>query len=248
MAKRSPASHKDVPLEDLDFVALVEKVRRSKVKAESDAAFDEIERRVQPRLKQISFRFNIPGCTPPDIYQECLFALRFKAIKDYDKERGDGTGPYPFDKFAALCVRRHLSTKLKASYQCKKRVLNSYISLDQDRNESSNDQLVLADILPKTKGTILDSIEQTEYHKELFTQLFRKLSKFEKDVFRFYIQKYSYEEICKKINDLYKSKRKKIRVNIKSVDNSLSRIKHKGLVIFNKYGDKDIGNINKKHK
>lgn len=228
---------KTVSLEELDFVELVEAVRRAKGDTEANAAFEEIERRMQPRIKQISFKFRIPGFAPPDVYQESLFALRFKAIKDYDKTRGDGTGPYPFDKFAVLCIRRHLSTKLKASYQCKKRVLNSYVSLDQDRNDSSNDQLFLADILPRTEGTILDGLEKGEYHKELFTQLFRRLSSFEQMVFKLYVQRYSYEEISGKINEA--AKKSRIKINIKSVDNALSRIKHKAQVVFDKYGDKE---------
>ena len=106
---------------DVDYVELVEIVRRSRIKTKSNAAYQEIEKRMKTKLQQIAFKFNIPGMNNEDIYQEALFALRYKAVKDYNADRGNDTGPYPFDKFAILCIRRHLATSLKASYQNKKK-------------------------------------------------------------------------------------------------------------------------------
>lgn len=229
MAKKSNSSgNKSVDYQqivDADFVTLVDIVRRSTNREKSDAAFNEIEKRMQPKIKQISYKFNIPGHSFSDLYQESLYALRYKAIKDYNKDRGDDTGPYPFDKFAVLCIRRHLSTKLKASYQNKKKVLNGSASLDQNRNESSAETLFLADIVPDKGGPILEEIEKNEYYKSLFSNLFNCLSNFEQDVFLLYIQRYSYEQIAEKINN---SRRKnKSKINVKSIDNALSRIKIK---------------------
>lgn len=240
--KASKASiHKKRRLESkvvkLDYVELVDMVRKSRSNEKSNIAFNEIERRMMPKIKQISYKFNIPGCSRYDICQESLFALRFKAIKDYDPTRGNGTGPYPFDKFAVLCIRRHLSTKLKASYQNKKRVLNSCLSLDQDRNTSSDDNLYLADIIPRTDGNVLENLEQNEYYKTLFSKLFEKLSKFEREVFMLYIHKFSYDQISARINKKHGNKKSKI--NVKSVDNALSRIKNKAKEIFDKYGKEE---------
>lgn len=219
---------------EMDYVELVDTVRRSRSKEKQNAAFDEIERRMQPKIKKISYRFRIPGSGVSDVYQEALYALRYKAIKDYDKDRGNDSGPYPFDKFAVLCIRRHLSTKLKSSYQNKKKILNSSISLDQDRNDSSDDTLFLSDIIPRSDGTILEDIEDSEYYKKLFTQLYHKLSNFEKQVFILYVKRYSYEQISFKINSVSKKK-----TDVKSVDNALSRIKHKAHDIFLKYGEEE---------
>lgn len=219
---------------ELEFIDLVEIVRypskSKKHKEKQEHAFNEIEKRMSEQIKRISYRFRIPGHNVQDIYQEALFALRFKAIKDYDKDRGTNGEPYPFDRFAALCIRRHLSTKLKSSYQNKKKVLNSSVSLDQDRNDSSDETLMLSDILPYTEETILELIEKNEYFKILFTKLVGKLSKFEQQVFALYVQKYSYEQIAEKINSLGEE------VNVKSIDNALSRIKHKAREVFEKHG------------
>ena len=218
---------------EMDFIELVDVVRRSRDKEKQNAAFNEIEKRMQPKIRKISYRFRIHGSNFNDVYQEALYALRYKAIKDYDKDRGNDSGPYPFDKFAVLCIRRHLSTKLKSSYQNKKKVLNSSISLDQDRNDSNDDSLFLADIVPRTDGTILEDIEQNEYFRTLFTKLYHKLSGFEQQVFLLYIQKYSYDQIADKINH---DKEVRKKYDVKSVDNALSRIKHKAHTIFLKYG------------
>ena len=141
--KKKARARKAVVYSDLTYTQLVDIVRKSRNEDHKNLAFNEIEKRMTVKIKQISYRFRIPGSNVNDVYQESLFALRYKAIKDYDETRGNDTGPYPFDKFAVLCIRRHLSTKLKSSYQNKKKVLNSSISLDQDRSDSSDDSLVL---------------------------------------------------------------------------------------------------------
>jgi|TARA_Y100000310_G_C20669839_1_gene809635 DNA-directed RNA polymerase specialized sigma24 family protein len=220
----------------LDFVDLVNAVRRSRKKDRINAAYSEIERRMKPKLQQIAFRFNIPGMGHDDIYQEALYALRFKAIKDYDKTRGNDSGPYPFDKFAILCIRRHLATNLKSSYQNKKKVLNQSLSIDQERTDKSTDEsLFLSDIISLVKTDILDGLEKKEYYSTLISNLFSKLSDFEKQVFFYYVRKYSYEQIADLINRRNNLKGKN-RVNVKSVDNSLSRCKAKGKQIFAKFG------------
>ena len=116
------------------------------------------------------------------------------------------------------------------------------MSLDQDRNESSEEALFLADIIPRTEGTILQEIGDKEYHNFLFNKLYEKLSRFEKQVFVLYSQRYSYEEIAKLIKkkakkDGTKNKNKKIADIIKSVDNALSRMKQKAKEVFVKHGE-----------
>jgi len=220
--------------QSLDYIELVEIVRTSRRKARIDEAYHQIVQRMRTRLQQISFKFYIPGMSNDDIYQEALYALRYKAIKDYDKTRGSGGEPYPFDKFAILCIRRHLSTNLKASYQNKRKVLNQSISLDQERNESQ-DTLFLSDILSLSDSNVLDDLETKEYYTRLFTALYKKLSDFERQVFFLYAKKYSYEEIAEKINRIRK-KKNLAKIGVKSIDNGLSRTKSKARIIFSNIG------------
>jgi hypothetical protein len=122
--------------------------------------------------------------------------------------------------------------------------LNTSLSLDQDRNESSEEALFLVDIIPRTEGTIMDELGDKEYHNFLFNKLYEKLSKFEKQVFILYSQKYSYEEIAvlikkKAKRDDSKMKNKKVKDIVKSVDNALSRMKQKAKEVFEKHGEEE---------
>jgi DNA-directed RNA polymerase specialized sigma24 family protein len=115
------------PIKELPYDILVDIIRnKGKVsKEEVNEAYNEIEHRIKGKIIYIVNQFYIPGCNFDDIYQEALFALRFKAIIDYRKEKIGKKGPYPFDKFAILFIRRHLSTLLKSSFQNKRKALNT---------------------------------------------------------------------------------------------------------------------------
>lgn len=231
--KNTSQSSPAVAFDAASYVKLVDKVRKSKKQHEVNFAFEQIANGLKPRIRSLCSKFRIAGLGQDDIYQEALYALRFKAIKDYDQTRGTGEGPAPFDRFALLCIRRHLATELKTSFQIRRTVLNTSISLDQERNEHKDD-LSLVNILPSTTGDVLDFVENKEYFTKLVGKLLSKLSKFEREVFLLYVEKYTYEEISEIIN------RRKLRqpVNIKGVDNALSRIKHKAQSIFNRMADR----------
>lgn len=209
---------------------LVYQVRDAKTDAAFNIAFEKIANHLEPKIKKIAGKFRIPGCTFDDVYQECLYALQYKAIKDYDETRGtDRTKPAPFDRFALLCIRRHLATTLKTSKQNRHAVINTSQSLDQDRS-NNNDELSLINIVCATEGDVLGTLQKSEYFKNFINKLLIKLSQFEKQVFYLYAQQYTYEEISKLINTHRNVGR--IRVNVKGVDNALSRIKNKADILF----------------
>ena len=233
MSRKKKSENNIDPIQHL--INLVDIVRKARKKEKINKAFEEIINILDIKIKQISYRFNIAGFGFNDVYQEALYALRYKAIKDYDPDRGSTDEPYPFDKFAMLCMRRHLSTIRKTSYQNKKKVLNFSISLDQERGDygsgQGDEQFSLMDLIPQTTISVVDKIEKTEYYKQLFESLLDKLSSFEQEVFILYIKKYSYEQITKIINKKrYIIQDKKI--DVKSVDNAIVRIKHKSKTIL----------------
>jgi len=237
MGRSRPVKRISGPVEELKYEELVEVVRGDGREKRKNKAYNEIEKRIRIKILYIIRQFYIPGLNFDDILQEALYALRFKSIPDYDGSRGSGEQPYPFDKFAVLCIRRHLSTLLKSSFQNKKKALNTSISLDQDRGSHDDENLYLVDIIPKTDNCIIDTIGDKEYYKKLFKTLYTRLSKLEKNVFILYTYKYSYDEMTAKINRAYKVRGMKKKVNVKSVDNALSRIKVKGKEVFKKYGE-----------
>ena len=239
MTKTGSGKRMSRPVEKLEYEDLVEMVRGTGRDKRKNQAYNEIEKRVKLKITYIVGKFYIPGLNYDDILQEALFALRFKAIPDYNKDKGTGTTPYPFDNFAILCIRRHLSTILKSSFQNKRKALNTSLSLDENRGSHDDEDLYLSDIVPHIEGNIIEMLGEKEYYKNLFNKLYVRLSKLEKNVFILYAYKYSYDEITDKINKDCRAKGSKKRVSIKSIDNSLSRIKIKAKEIFEKFGKKN---------
>lgn len=216
-----------------DYIRLISIVKKSRSKDKSDRAFDEIMLMIKPKIKNVVVRFRIVGYDQNDIYQEALRALRFKAIEDYDQTRGFGEGPALFDRFALLCIRRHLSTEFKSSRQSKKKVLNTSVSIDKDNNSSHSnpEELSLSNILSANNKDVITDLGDKEYFRNLMVLLSENLSNFEKQVLVLYKQRYSYEEIADKIN----KNRIKVKVNIKAIDNALMRVKAKARSIFLTY-------------
>jgi DNA-directed RNA polymerase specialized sigma24 family protein len=223
--------------EILLLIELVEIVRRSRKKTKADIAFSEITKILKIKIDQLVYRFTIPGSQQQDVRQEALFALRYKAIKDYDQSRSLMKDISPFDKFAMLCMRRHLATKLKAAFQNKSRALTDAVSLDRDRgsSERSEENLFLSDIIPHPGKDVAEQIKDKEYFRLLMGHLCQKLSSFEKEVLRLYSHRYSYNEIADIINRRYKKK----MIEVKSIDNALSRIKNKAKDVVEKFGEED---------
>ena len=108
------------------------------------------------------------------------------------------------------------------------------ISLDQDRNTSnSNESLFLSDILSSNEKDVFEFVNDRNRMKLLFTELYSRLSEFEKEVFILYCKRYSYEEIAYFINKTYHNSDEFILV--KSIDNGLSRIKKKAKEVYKNF-------------
>ena len=188
-----------------------------------DILFNEIVAQIDPLISKIANKFTIPGYDRYDLYQEALFAVRFKAMKDFKPDRIIGDDMIGFEKFAALCTKRHLSTLLKTSFQNKKFTLNSSVSIHGNSKNLNNDDFNLIDIIDTGENTGIGLAERKEEFRILLAKLIESLSDFEKRVLMLYAQKFSYKEI----SDLINSSGEKVKVNIKGVDNALSRIKVK---------------------
>jgi len=218
-----------IPLSDL--VIKLKSVTQKKYK---DQYFQDILDRIDPLIKKISYKYNVAGHDSFDIYQEALFALRFKAIRDFDIERTHKGDKVSFEKFASLCVKRHLSTLLKTSFQNKKYTLNSSISMHAERSlGAGEDTGTLADIIAGVNENDLDRVIREEQFSLIVVELLKVLSSFEKKVLLLYAQKYSYKEI----SDIINESREKVKINIKGVDNALSRIKIKARTLLDKLNE-----------
>ncbi len=149
------------------------------------------------------------GAEKSDIIQEGMIGL-YKAIKDYNPQSGAS-----FRSFADLCITRQIITAIKTATRQKHMPLNSYISLNKNTDDESD-------------NTMIDSISENRHldpeeimiNKErmsfIESKLNSSLSKYETNVLRGYIAGKNYAEISM---ELGKSE--------KSIDNALQRIKKK---------------------
>jgi len=197
--------------EEFRIVLLVNRVRDNAC----EAAFAELREYLSSYINLFERKYKIPGCDADEIEQECLFALRFKAIEDFNPTRGR------FRSFAILCMKRHLFSIIKASSQQKRRILNESLSLDEDRSEG--DDLSLTSLITKDKMSTVDKLEKEEITLVTKQRLLSKLSRLEQEVFKLYIQQYPYEEIAAALGKIFPNK----EFTKKSVDNALVRCRSK---------------------
>lgn len=204
---------KDKPSHDDEITHLVNCIKNT----ENDHAFSELKQYLSTYISMFGKKYKIPGCDSDEIEQECLFALRYKAIEDFNPERGK------FKSFAILCIKRHLFSLIKGNNQLKRRVLNTSLSLDQDRMENG-ESLSLASLI---KGNILSADDQLSKNENFETQknkLIAKLSSFEREVLNLYLQQLHYDEIVVALKLKFPNKK---NINKKAVDNSLVRARSK---------------------
>ncbi len=180
-----------------------------------EASFGQLRTYLSSYIKLFERKYRIPGCDADEIEQECLFALRYKAIEDFNPDRGK------FRSFAILCMKRHLFSIIKGSNQQKRRVLNESLSLDEDRSEG--DDLSLNNLITKDELSIVEKIEKRETKLATKNRLLSKLSKLEQEVFKLYIRQYPYDEIAMELEVIFLGK----QFSKKSVDNALVRVRQK---------------------
>lgn len=193
------------------IVTLVASVRQN----DCGNAFGKLREYLSSYISLFEHKYRIPGCDADEIAQECLFALRFKAIEDFDPVRGK------FRSFAILCMKRHLFSIIKASSQQKRRVLNESLSLDADRSEGG--ELSLSNLITKDTMSMVEKLEKAEVTTITKQRLLSKLSRLEQEVFKMYIQQYPYDEIAEALEKIFPSK----KFSKKSVDNALVRCRFK---------------------
>ena len=145
-----------------------------------------------------------------DLIQEGMIGL-YKAIRDFDPERGAS-----FHTFADLCISRQLYTAVQASQRQKHQPLNSYVSLSDSDNEeqtSSRASYAANYVRNRNPEELFIARENLEDMEDLIE---KKLSRFEREVLRYYLSGMNYSQIA---DTLGKSS--------KATDNALQRIKKK---------------------
>lgn len=211
--EKSPVNGGDVKLEK-QIVKLVRIVK----KTDCDISFRQLCDYLAAYINGFERKYRIPGHDADEIRQECLYALRYKAIEDFRAARGK------FKSFAILCMKRHLFSLIKSSTQQKRKVLNQSLSLDEDRN---GEQIALSQMVAKDEDTIDEQVSKGEWHEVAKERLMSMLSPLEREVLVLYLMQLSYEEMVVEL----KKRFPKRRINKKLCDNSLVRARWKARVL-----------------
>ncbi|MBQ8559106.1 MAG: RNA polymerase sporulation sigma factor SigH [Tyzzerella sp.] len=147
-----------------------------------------------------------------DLIQEGMIGL-FKAVRDYDLNQ-----EVSFYSFADLCVSRQMYTAIKLSQRQKHMPLNSYVSLYDAGNESTEEkQSPLIEQLQTAKdNNPEDLFLDKEYFLMMEQGLKKRLSDLESRVLHLHLMGEDYRSIAKLLDK-----------SPKSIDNALQRIKGK---------------------
>ena len=161
-------------------------------------------------IKLKAKNYYLIGADGEDIYQEGMIGL-YKAIRDYEQEKLSN-----FKSFADLCITRQILTAISTASRQKHIPLNSYVSLNKPLYKD-NEERTLIDTIEEEKNKdpmdIFIGRENLESIKKIMEQI---LSPLEIKVLNLYVDGLTYEEISREIGK-----------DIKSVDNSLQRVKKK---------------------
>ncbi len=173
---------------------------------------DELNRVISERLADVTViakKYFISGGSEDDLIQEGLIGL-IDGINAFDEKYGD-INSESFKSFILMCAKRQILDAIKMDNGKKNSALNNSISLNEgfEKNQESGVQNVR---IQTPEEIVMDKLEQEEATKSIFI----KLSENEKSVLELYLSGCKQSEIAVQLNK-----------SIKSIDNTLQRIKNK---------------------
>ncbi len=181
-----------------------------------DNALNHIIARYRNYVYSKANTYFLVGAEKDDVAQEGMIGL-YKAVKEYSSCEGSS-----FKHFAGICISRQILTAVKAATRKKHIPLNSYISLDKAGDDAETSEAldcILEDGDQNPEAIVIgqENLSLIEY------KINKVLSKLEMQVFIYYTEGMSYDEIASVVG---KSR--------KCVDNALQRIKKKLLCELSK--------------
>lgn len=192
-------------------------------KSGNEQAFSEIAKKYKQLVSNIAKKYYIVGGDSDDIVQEGMIAL-YNAILTYDKDK-----QISFYSYAKTCIENRIKNLIKSDNSYKNFYLNDSVKYD-----AQGDVVKYNNVTEKssvwTPIDVVNSPEETiannENEKLLKDEIESKLSGLEYDVLTLFLEGESYEQISKTL-----------KINVKSVDNALNRIKNKLKYLKQNYKD-----------
>ena len=173
---------------------------------------EELIEQYKDDIRQIAKHYFIADGNDEDLFQEALIGF-VQGVNSYNWARGDQNSE-PFKKFVFMCVKRQILDAVKKSNSKKNIPLNSSVSLINDHDQDMTEYIDLQDEQQSLnpEEIVMGKIELEEKHKILNLSL----SEFEMQVLDLYLAGEKQSDIAKTLQK-----------PIKSIDNTLQRIKSK---------------------
>jgi RNA polymerase sporulation-specific sigma factor len=162
-------------------------------------AFTLLIQRCAPMIKWQAASFKNSQLETDDLAQEGFLGL-LSAVRTYNKSSAS------FRTYASVCVRNRILTVVKRSGAASQIPLSEIVSIDEQKNSSSS-------------GCMDDPAQLVVQKEDVFRLkdwLQELLSSKEYQVLMLYLRAYAYQDIAKQLG-----------MSVKSVDNSLQRVRRK---------------------
>lgn len=171
-------------------------------------AIDELFEKHKHYVLSISRKFYLIGGDKDDLMQEGMLGY-FKAINTFDTSKSE------FLPYAKTLIVHQIVNAVKKANSGKSSFLNERMPLNNQGEVILEDENRVFG-LPNTSLSPENELLFNEDYLNLLNNVKSKLSTFENEILELYLNGYDYKDIMKKLN-----------INYKSIDNALSRIKHK---------------------
>lgn len=159
-------------------------------------------------VNKIARSYFLIGGDMEDIVQEGMIGL-YKAIINFSSDKHAS-----FKTFASLCIKHQIQTAVKVASSEKNMMLSTALPITERVHDEEDEEIEI--LIPSALPSPDDKVLQREKMQELQKAITSALSPLENKILALYLQGYSYNEIAQMGN-----------LNKKSIDNGLSRIKHK---------------------
>lgn len=149
-------------------------------------------------------KYSHGGVDLNDLIQEGLLGLN-DAINNFRNEKDANFGTY-----AKICIKRKMANLIKSTMSYKNKILNDYVSIDNDEEEPIDHFLI------DNSNNPINLVEDYDFQDRVLSYMNDKLSEIEKSVFDLKLNGFNYKEIAILLDK-----------DTKVVDNCIQRIKVK---------------------
>ena len=178
----------------------------------SSEKLEELIIKYSSTIRAICHKYYLVGGTPDDLFQEGMIGL-FEACKSFNGTDFDGE---EFKKFATVCIKRQIYDAIKSANKKSNTPLNTYLPIEKksidDEHEYERKDMLDSTIDNNPEDIFLDK----EEHLEKLKLVKSKLSEFENKVLDLYLSGEKQSQIAKTLAK-----------DVKSIDNTIQRIKNK---------------------